>query len=72
MSSMRDELRALLALSIPLASTQLAGVALPWTDGLMMARLGEVELAGGGLGASILALSTIVTSCMPTRVRRRA
>lgn len=61
---MRDELRALVVLAIPLVGTQLAGVALPWTDALFMARMGESALAGGGLGATILTLSTIATGCL--------
>lgn len=64
MSTARAELRELVALAIPLAGTQLASVALPWTDALVMARLGDDELAGGGLGATILGTATIVVGCL--------
>ena len=33
--------------------TQVALVAMPWTDALVVARLGEDELAGGGLGGYV-------------------
>ncbi len=64
MDRAREELRELGGLAIPLIGTQVAGVALPWTDALVLARLGPADLAGGGLGAALLSTATIVVSCL--------
>ena len=60
MESTRFEARALVALAVPLCIAQLASAALPATDALVMATLGADTLAGGGLGASILSMITVV------------
>ncbi len=44
--------------------TQVALVAMPWTDALVMARLGEDELAGGALGATLLSTAFVLVSCL--------
>lgn len=59
----REELRELGVLAVPLIGTQIASVALPWTDALVLARIGSVELAGGGLGATVLSTASILMSC---------
>lgn len=64
MTSRRSEARALLALARPLAIAQVAGVALPATDALVMGRLGEAALAGGGLGASLLSTATVMIGAL--------
>lgn len=58
------ELRRLVALAVPLVGTQVANVALPWTDALVLARLGPAELAAGGLGATLLSTAVIIVSCL--------
>lgn len=64
MTAVHAELRALVALALPLIGTQLANVALPWTDAVIMAQLGPTHLAGGGLGATLLSTAVIVVSCL--------
>ncbi len=62
--SARAELRELGGLALPLVGTQIAGVALPWTDAVILARMGASDLAGGGLGATVLSTTTIVVGCL--------
>lgn len=64
MKRAREELRELGSLAVPLIGTQVAGVALPWTDAIVLARLGPVHLAGGGLGTTLLSTATIVVGCL--------
>jgi MATE family multidrug resistance protein len=54
-----QELRALVALSWPLALTNLAQVAMGTTDVMMMGRLGPNTLAAGALGANLYFVALI-------------
>ncbi len=68
MSAERDETHdggaRLRELAVPMIGTQLALAALPGTDALVMASLGEAELAGGALGASLLSSVVVLVSCL--------
>ncbi|MBN8617114.1 MAG: hypothetical protein J0L92_41430 [Deltaproteobacteria bacterium] len=55
---------SLRALALPMIGTQVALVAMPWTDAFVMASLGEAELAGGALGASLLSSAFVLVSCL--------
>ena len=57
----RAELRATVALGVPLIAAQLAQIAIQTTDTLMMGRLGPDELAAGALGSTLLFVFIIVT-----------
>ena len=57
--SWAGELRATLALGLPLVAAQLAQIAINTTDTLMMGRLGPEALAAGALGTTLLFLPTI-------------
>jgi MATE family multidrug resistance protein len=58
------EPRGLFSLALPIIGTQIALVAMPWTDALVMARLGGDELAGGALGATLLSTAFVLVSCL--------
>lgn len=60
----RADLRRLAGLAVPMIGTQIALVAMPWTDALVMARLGPAELAGGALAASMLSSAFVLLSCL--------
>ena len=65
MPSTRDEYdggASLRALAVPMIGTQAALLAMPWTDAFVMASLGEAELAGGALGASLLSSAFVLVS----------
>ncbi len=68
----RGELRALTALALPLALTQLAQIAINTTDLVMMGRLGTDALAAGGLAVNIWILPALfgigVASALPPLV----
>lgn len=51
-------------LAAPLIGTQIALLAMPWTDALVMGRLGPDSLAGGTLGASLLSSVFVLFSCV--------
>src|SRR5690348_12459569 len=51
--SLRVELRATLAIALPLAGAQISQVLMGITSAAMMGRLGGAALAAGGLGASL-------------------
>jgi multidrug resistance protein, MATE family len=53
LSPWRAELRATLALAVPLVATQLAQIAILTTDVLMMGWIGPEALAAGALGANL-------------------
>ena len=53
------ELRATLALGVPLIAAQLAQIAINTTDTLMMGRLGPEALAAGALGTTLYFIPTI-------------
>lgn len=55
---------SLRALALPMIGTQAALAAMPWTDAVVMAGLGEAELAGGALGASLLSSAFVLVSCL--------
>ena len=55
----RAELRATLALGLPLIASQLAQIAINTTDTLMMGRLGAQALAAGALGTTLQFLFVI-------------
>lgn len=54
------EAKGLVALAIPLVATQLAQVAMVFTDTVMMGMLGAHSLAGGGLGATVFSFLYII------------
>lgn len=58
------DLRRLGGLAIPMIGTQIALVAMPWTDALVIARLGPSELAGGALAASMVSSALVLLSCL--------
>jgi MATE family multidrug resistance protein len=64
------ELRATLAIAVPLAAANLAQMAIGFTNTIMVGRLGGVALAAAGLGASLyvtigIALQGIVSAVAP-------
>ena len=52
-SGMRAELRATLALAVPLAAANLAQMAMAVTNTVMVGRLGAMPLAAAGLGGML-------------------
>jgi MATE family multidrug resistance protein len=64
----RAELRATLALALPLAGAQLAQVMMGFTAAAMMGRLGGDALAAGGLGTGLCFLVTLVLQGLLTSV----
>jgi multidrug resistance protein, MATE family len=58
-SPWRAELRATVALALPIAATQLAQVAIVTTNVLMIGHLGPEALAAGALGANVFYLLSI-------------
>ncbi len=62
------ELRASLALALPLAGAQLAQAATAFVDTLMMGLLGGSVLAAGGLGAALFQLLVIISTNMVSAV----
>lgn len=56
----RHELRALLALALPLATAQIGQMAMAVTTGIQLGHLSSVALAAGGLGASITSVLVLV------------
>src|SRR6185437_9461865 len=57
---LRAELRALLAIALPLAGAQIAQVLIGATSAAMMGRLGADSLAAGGLAAGLFFMVVIV------------
>jgi MATE family multidrug resistance protein len=69
-SAVVTELRATLAIAVPLAAANLAQMAVGFTNTVMVGRLGGVPLAAAGLGASLyftigITLQGIVTAVAP-------
>ena len=69
-SAVVTELRATLAIAVPLAAANLAQMAIGFTNTVMVGRLGGVPLAAAGLGASLyftigIALQGIVSAVAP-------
>jgi MATE family multidrug resistance protein len=69
-SPLAAELRATLAIAVPLAAANLAQVAIGFTNTLMVGRLGGVPLAAVGLGGSLyftisITLQGIITAVAP-------
>ncbi|HEX8595027.1 MAG TPA: MATE family efflux transporter [Pseudomonas sp.] len=56
----RQELRALLALALPLATAQIGQMAMAVTTGIQLGHLSSLALAAGGLGASITSVLVLV------------
>lgn len=68
------ELRATLAIALPLAAANLAQMAIGFTNTVMVGRLGSVPLAAAGLGGSLyftigITLQGIVTAVAPLAAR---
>src|SRR5262249_22894841 len=69
-SSIGTELRATLAIAVPLVATNLAQMAMGFTNTVMVGRLGGVPLAAAGLGGSLyftigITLQGIVSALAP-------
>jgi multidrug resistance protein, MATE family len=69
-SAITTELRATLAIAVPLVAANLAQIAMGFTNTVMVGRLGGVPLAAAGLGGSLyftigITLQGVVTALAP-------